>query len=113
MILTVFNSKLVEFAKAGDSKRLGVLRYFLSQVKNKEIEMRPKHEELTDEVVLKVLKKQIKDRKESIDLYTKANRTDLVEKESSELEVLEEFKSVFPPEMLVEPEYPRKNVQNK
>jgi len=96
MVLDDLRSKLVEYSKAGDVLRLGVLRYFLSQVQNKEIELRPQKIELTEKHVYKVLKKQIKQRKESIELYEKGGRKDLVDKESAELKVLEEFAQLFP-----------------
>jgi uncharacterized protein YqeY len=96
MVLDDLRLKLVEYSKAGDVLRLGVLRYFLSQVQNKEIELRPQKIELTDEHAYKVLKKQIKQRKESIELYEKGGRKDLVDKESAELKVLEEFAQLFP-----------------
>ena len=108
MILDGLKSKLVEYQKAHDDQRLGVLRYFLSQVKNKEIELRPQKQELTDEIVFKVLRKQIKDRKESIELYEKGGRTDLVQKEKAELGVLEEFAKLFPFELNLNPVYPKK-----
>lgn len=96
MILDQLKTRLIDYSKAGDATRLGVLRYFLSVVKNKEIELRPLKQELTDEVVFKVLRKQIKDRKESIELYQKGNRDDLVAKETTELGVLEEFAKLLP-----------------
>jgi uncharacterized protein len=99
MILDELTAKLPEFQKAKDKLRLGTLRFFLAQIKNKEIELRPQKQELTDEIVFKVLRKQIKDRKESIELYAKGNRQDLVEKETAELGVLMEFAKMFPFEL--------------
>ena len=96
MIIDDLRSKLVDFQKANDVLRLGVLRFYLSQVKNKEIEFRSQHKEMTDEDAFKVLKKEVKNRKESIELYEKINRVDLLEKEKSELEVYLEFAKLFP-----------------
>ena len=96
MILDDLRLKLVDFQKANDVLRLGVLRFFLSQVKYKEIEFRSQHKEMTDEDVFKVLRKEIKNRKESIELYEKIKRVDLLEKEKSELEVYLEFAKLFP-----------------
>jgi uncharacterized protein len=96
LILDELRKDLGKYAKDGDTERLGVLRYFLSQVQNKEIELRPQNQALTDEIVFKVLKKQIKDRKELIDIYQKADKKDKVEKETKEMEILKEFAKYFP-----------------
>ncbi len=72
-----------------DSLRLETLRFLNSSIKNKEIEVRPK--ELTEQDTLSVLKKMVKQRKESIDQYTSANRKDLAEKEMKELKILESY----------------------
>jgi uncharacterized protein len=99
MVIDTLKSRVLEYYKAKDDLRLGVLKYFLSQVKNKEIELRPQNITLDDEMAFKVLKKQIKQRKEAIELYEKGGRKDLVDKESSELAVLEEFAKLFPFEL--------------
>ena len=99
MIVDSLRSKLFEYQKANDVLRLGVLRYYLSQVKNKEIELRSQQKEMTDEDTFKVLRKEVKNRKESIELYEKINRTDLLEKEKAELGVYLEFAKLFPFEL--------------
>ncbi|MCB0378038.1 MAG: GatB/YqeY domain-containing protein [Bdellovibrionales bacterium] len=75
--------------KARDMERVSALRMVTAAVKNKEIEVRPN--DLTDEDVLGVLKKLCKQRKDSIEQYQNAGRTDLVEKEQKELHVIEEY----------------------
>lgn len=72
-----------------DSFRLDTLRFLNSSIKNKEIEVRPKA--LTEQDTLSVLKKMVKQRKESIVQYTSANRKDLAEKETGELKILESY----------------------
>ena len=99
MILDDLRSKLVEYQKANDSLRVGVLRFFLSQVQNKEIEFRSQGKELTDEDVFKVLRKEIKNRKEGMELYEKNGRQDLLDKEKAELEVYMEYAKLFPFEL--------------
>jgi uncharacterized protein len=99
MILDQFKSKLVEYMKSGDVERLGVLRYFLSKVKNREIELRPQNQVLTDEIVYKVLKKQIKQINETIEMCEQAKRPEALDKAKKELVILEEFKQVFPVEL--------------
>ena len=88
-------------------EKLNVLRFFLSQVQNKEIELRPQNQTLTDEIVFKVLKKQIKDRKELIDIYQKAGKTDKIEKETKEMEILKEFAKLFPFDLEAPAQYQR------
>ena len=75
--------------KNKDSQSLSVLRFINSAFKNKEIEVRPK--ELTEEDCLAVLKKLSKQHKDSIDQFSKAERSDLVEKEQAELAVVSKY----------------------
>ncbi len=106
-------SKLVDFQKSGDTLKLGVLRFLLSQVKNKEIEFRGQHKEMTDEDVFKVVRKEIKNRKENIELYEKISRNDLLEKEKSELEVYLEFAKLFPFELESPNQFQNRNFNSK
>lgn len=101
MILDDLKAKLTEYQKAGDLLRVGVLRYLFSQVQNKEIEMRAQKQALTDEHVFKIVAKQIKNRKEAIEIYEKAGREDMLEKEKSELNIYEEIAKLFPFELNV------------
>ena len=71
--------------KARDALTLGVLRMLRAAAKMLQVELR---RPLTDEEFFDVLAKQVKQRRESIDLFAKANRADLVEKEERELAVL-------------------------
>lgn len=96
MILDVFKSKMVEYAKAQQAEKLGVLRFFLAQLKNKEIELRPQNQELNDEHVFKVLKKLLKQNAESIEMYDKAGRTEALSKAQAEKAILEEFMQEIP-----------------
>src|SRR3989338_6173611 len=74
----------IQALKSGNKKRLETLRYILAQIKNKEIE---KREPLTDEEVTTVLRKIIKELKESIDSFEKANRTDLTQEYKAQYEI--------------------------
>lgn len=69
--------------------KLDVIRFVQAAVKNKEIELRPNP--ISSDDVLTVLKKLVKQRKESIDQFKAANRQDLVDKEAGELKILEEY----------------------
>ena len=79
--------------RAQDKNRTLVLGTILANLKNREIELR---RPTTDDDVIDVLRKGIKTRRESVEQYTAANRTDLVENERSQIKVLEEF---LPPEI--------------
>jgi uncharacterized protein YqeY len=72
-----------------DQLKLNALRFLQAAIKNKEIDMRPNP--ITTEDVMAVIKKLVKQRKESIEQYQAANRQDLVDQEMSELKILETF----------------------
>ena len=74
--------------RARDELRKSVLRFVLSAIHNREIEV---GEGLDDDGVLTVLSRQAKQRRESIDAYTKGDRPDLVEREEAELEIILEY----------------------
>lgn len=78
-----------EAMKAKDSVRLEAIRFLQSQIKYKEIEVRPNT--ITNDEVLGVIKKLVKQRKESIEQFQAANRQDLVDKEAAELKIIESF----------------------
>jgi uncharacterized protein YqeY len=74
--------------KAQDKAATLLLGTVLSEVKNKKIELR---REPTDADVIDVLRKSIKRRRESVEMYTKGNRQDLADKETSEAAALEKY----------------------
>lgn len=74
---------------AKDSVKLNTLRFLQSAIKNKEIDSRPNP--ITSEDVMGVIKKLVKQRKESIDQFQTAGRMDLVDQETAELKVLEAY----------------------
>jgi hypothetical protein len=74
---------------AKDSVKLNTLRFLQSAIKNKEIDSRPTP--ITADDVMAVIKKLVKQRKESIEQFTTANRMDLADQESAELKVLEAY----------------------
>jgi uncharacterized protein YqeY len=75
--------------KEKDTKKLEVLRFVNAQIKNREIEVRP--ETITDSDIIKVLKKYIKQRRESMEQFKSHGRDDLVEAESYQAEVVEAY----------------------
>ena len=74
--------------RAKDSARLLTIRGLLAAIKQKEVDERIT---LDDNAVVAVIDKQIKQRKDSISQFQTAQRTDLVEKESAELAILESY----------------------
>ena len=95
MILEKLKQKLYTAQKEKDAFMLSVLRYLLSGIKNREIEIRVEHREMNDSDVLGVVEAQILQRKDSIENYKMAKRQDLVDKETAELRVLEDLLSEF------------------
>ena len=74
--------------KAGEKDRLGVIRLVLAAIKQKEVDERV---EMTDPLVLAVIEKMVKQRKDSISQYEAAAREDLAAIERYELGVLETY----------------------
>jgi uncharacterized protein YqeY len=72
--------------RAKDALRLGAIRMLLAAVKQKEVDERI---EPTDAIVVAIIEKSIKQRKDSIAQFTTAGRQDLIDQESAELKVLE------------------------
>jgi uncharacterized protein len=86
--------------KAQNAARLSVLRMMKSAIRNKEIDSR---KELDDPQTVQLLLSLIKQRKDSIEQFTKGGRQDLVDKESAEVKVIEEYlpKAVDPEEISI------------
>lgn len=80
--------------RSKDELRLSVLRMLSSAIHNKELEKRAKSgkvEELMEEEVVAVLRSEVKKRRDAISEFEKGGRKDLVEKETAELKILEEY----------------------
>lgn len=75
--------------KSRDQVTLVSLRFLNSVIKNQEIEIRPR--ELADEDVIKVIKKLVKQGKDSIEQFEKGGRTDLVNEEKAKLAAIEVY----------------------
>lgn len=74
---------------AKDALKVSVIRFTQAAIKNREIELRPNP--INGDEVMAVIKKLVKQRKESIEQYSNAGRTDLVDQETAELKVLEAY----------------------
>ena len=94
-------SRLNEALKAKDKNTYPTLRLIVSAIKDAEIAGRSKgQKEVTDSDVTSILKKMIKQRNESCEVYKKAGRKELLESETKEIEVI----SIFLPKQLSEEE---------
>lgn len=74
--------------KNKDAERLSTLRMVKTAIKNREID---KMAALTDEEAIKLLQSLVKQRRDSIEQYQKAGRTELAEKEAAEIKVIEKY----------------------
>lgn len=79
------SEEMKEAMKARDDLRLSAIRLIRSAVKNRDIELK---RELNDQEIVEVIASLVKQRRESIRLFSEAGRQDLVEKEEKELAVL-------------------------
>ncbi|HEY3093645.1 MAG TPA: GatB/YqeY domain-containing protein [Vicinamibacterales bacterium] len=82
------NAEIAAAMKSKDTARLSALRMLKAAIMNKGIE---KSHDLDDAEVLQVISSLVKQRRDSIEQFAKAGRTDLVEKEKAEIIVLESY----------------------
>ena len=82
-----------EALKAKDKSKISTYRLILSSIKDLDISNRsgPNKKETDDDDIKKLLKKMVKQRAESIEIYKKNNRTDLLEVEQNEYDILTSF----------------------
>ena len=91
MIRDDLKAALVSAMKGGDKPRVGTIRLIQSALKNRDIELRGKEAGDDDALVTEVLQKMIKQRRESIEMYTKGGRQELADAEAAEIAVIEGF----------------------
>lgn len=85
-------NQIKESMKAGDKVRLEVMRGLVTAFTNELVATgKTPQDMLTDEEVIKVITRASKQRKDSIEQFTKGNRMDLVEVEKAQLSIIEEF----------------------
>lgn len=84
---------LTESMKARTAERTSTLRMLQAALKNEQINV---GHELSDDEVLAIIRKSVKQRQDSIEQYTSGNRADLAAKEAAEIEIL---KTYMPPEL--------------
>ena len=92
MIREQVKSAQVEAMKAGDKEKLAAVRLILAKLKDRDIELRTASSVPDDDtVVVDVLQKMVKQRRESIDMFKNGGRDELAAKEQAELDVIESF----------------------
>ena len=92
MIRDTIKAALTASMKAGDKPRTAAVRLILSALKNRDIELRTAANPPEDDaLVIDVLQRMAKQRRESIALYEQGGRAELADAERAELAVIEEF----------------------
>ena len=92
MIRDDIKAALIGAMKGGDKAATGTIRLIQSSIKNRDIELRTSDKAPDDDLlVTEVLQKMIKQRRESVELYTKGGRAELAAIESAEIAVIERF----------------------
>ena len=74
--------------KSGDKEKANTLRTLISKLKDQQIKLR---KDISDEEALKIIKTLVKQRKESAEIYSKAGREELAQKENFELSILDNY----------------------
>jgi len=91
-LLEKINSNLKESSLKKEKDKIATLRLVVAALKDKQIEKRTSADKnLKDEDVVTVLNKMVKQRKESLEIFKKASRSDLSEKEEKEIQIIQSF----------------------
>ena len=90
-LIEKIDEKYKNSIKEKDSNTTNTLRLIKSAIKDKQISLRSKQENLSDTDIISLLQTLIKQRKDSIDAFNKANRKDLIDKEQDEISIIETF----------------------
>ena len=92
MLRDTIKAETVTAMKAKDKERTAALRLIAAKIKDRDIELRTKESAGDDDaLVIDVLQKMAKQRRESIQMYEDGGRTELAQQEKNELAVIEEF----------------------
>jgi len=93
MLRTQLNDALKQALKTKDQLALSTVRLILAALKDRDIQARGEGRSdcVSDQEILELLQKMIKQRRDSIELYKEGNRLDLAEREAGEIEVIERF----------------------
>ena len=88
MLKTRIQDDMKAAMKSGNKKRLGAIRLILAAIKQREVDERI---ELSDDQVLAVLDKMVKQRRDSVSQYEQAGRSELAEQEHYEIGVIQDY----------------------
>lgn len=92
MIRDTIKAAQISAMKSGEKDRLAAVRLILAKIKDRDIELRTASQQPDDDaLVVEVLQKMVKQRRESIALYEQGGRGELAAVEAAELAVIEEF----------------------
>ncbi len=92
MLREDINTALKDAMKGGDKRRVSTLRLVNAAIKDRDIEARGNGKAaLTDDELLGLLQKMIKQRQESLDIYDKAGRADLATQEREEIAIIQAY----------------------
>ncbi len=91
MLRDDINKALIEAQKAKNERTVSTLRMVNSTLKNADIEARTTGKPLGDPEVLAILQKMIKQRQESVEMYKKGARADLVKQEEEEIAIISAY----------------------
>jgi uncharacterized protein len=87
-LIQTIQTEITIALKSGDRKKLETLRFIVSQAKYKQIETQ---KELTDDDMIMVIRKQIKELTEAADQFKAGNRNDLVSENEDQIEILKKY----------------------
>lgn len=93
MLRSRLNDALKDAMKAKDSLAVSTLRLILAALKDRDIAGRSKgnSDGISEDEILEMLQKMVRQRRDSIDMYSKGGREELAEREASEIAVIERF----------------------
>lgn len=92
MIRDALKAAQIEAMKGGDKERLAAVRLILAKLKDRDIELRTASQVPEDDaIVVDVLQKMVKQRRESIAMYEQGGRAELAAREQAEVDVIEGF----------------------
>lgn len=90
-LIDKIEEKYKKSIKEKDSNSINTIRLIKSAIKDKQISLRGKTDNLSDSDILNLLQSLVKQRKDSIEAFNKANRQDLIDNEKAEIDIIEMF----------------------
>jgi len=91
MLLEEIQKQYITAFKSKDTLTTSVLGLLKSAIQYKQIDLKAQQKEINDDIILDVIKAEVKKHKESIEQYDLANRKELADKERAELDILNKF----------------------